>query len=126
MAHCFSAFIPPAERKNPVSIPGGPHLRILYLLSCWLRGICIRCGLNTGERRSPTGDSRGLKMTKLETFFAPEKLQGANADFYRRAITELLWYRMLRDGDDHIESLGKDRPLDPLAFDAIGIQFGQA
>lgn len=67
-----------------------------------------------------------LKMTKLETFFAPEKLQGANADFYRRAISELLWYRMLRDGEDQIESLAKDHPLDPLAFDAIGIQFGRA
>jgi len=53
-------------------------------------------------------------------------LQGANADFYRRAISELLWYRMLCDGDEQIESLGKDQPLDPLAFDAIGIQFGQA
>jgi hypothetical protein len=65
-------------------------------------------------------------MTKLETFFAPEKLQGANADFYRRAISELLWCRMLRDGDDQIASLDKDHSLDPLAFDAIGIQFGQA
>ena len=65
-------------------------------------------------------------MTKLDTFFAPEKLQGANAAFYRRAITELLWDRVLRDGEDQIGKLGKDHPLAPLAFDAIGIQFGQA
>jgi hypothetical protein len=64
-------------------------------------------------------------MVKLETFFAPEKLQGANAEFYRRAISELLWYRMLRDGDDQLRDLVNDC-LDPLAFDAIGIQFGQA
>lgn len=67
-------------------------------------------------------------MNTVETFFAPEKLRGPYADFYRRAITELLCWRMLRDGAEEVSDLADlaQNPLDPLAFDAIGIQFGQA
>jgi len=68
-------------------------------------------------------------MNTVETYFATEKLQGPYADFYRRAITELLCWRMLRDGSDHMSDDVNDftqDPSDPLAFDAIGIQFGQA
>lgn len=64
-------------------------------------------------------------MSTVETFFAPENLQGPYAEFYRRAITELVCWRMLRDGSDHVAEMNED-PMDPLAFDAIGIQFGQA
>lgn len=63
-------------------------------------------------------------MNTVETFFAPEKLQGPYSDFYRRAITELLCWRLLRDGSDNLADAQDS--LDPLAFDAIGIQFGQA
>jgi hypothetical protein len=73
--------------------------------------------------------SRGHEMNTVETYFAPEKLQGPYADFYRRAITELLCWRLLRDGSEHMSGELTDftqDPLDPLAFDAIGIQFGQA
>ena len=68
-------------------------------------------------------------MNTVETYFATEKLQGPYSDFYRRAITELLCWRMLRDGSDHMSDDVNDftqDPSDPLAFDAIGIQFGQA
>jgi hypothetical protein len=67
-------------------------------------------------------------MNTVETFFAPEKLRGPYADFYRRAITELLCWRLLRDGVEEVSDLAElaQNPLDPLAFDAIGIQFGQA
>jgi hypothetical protein len=64
-------------------------------------------------------------MSMVETFLAPETLQGPYADFYRRAITELLYWRMLRDGTDHAADLTSDA-ADPGAFDAIGIQFGEA
>ena len=64
-------------------------------------------------------------MSMVETFLAPETLQGPYADFYRRAITELLYWRMLRDGTDHSAHLTTDA-ADPRAFDAIGIQFGEA
>jgi hypothetical protein len=64
-------------------------------------------------------------MNIAETFFAPETLEGPYADFYRRAITELLCMRMLRDGTDQAADFTSDA-ADPLAFDAIGIQFGEA
>ena len=64
-------------------------------------------------------------MSTVDTFFAPETLQGPYADFYRRAIRELLCWRVLRDGSDHVVDCEVD-PTDPLAFDAIGIQLGQA
>ncbi|MBV9147537.1 MAG: hypothetical protein JO065_16605, partial [Acidobacteria bacterium] len=57
--------------------------------------------------------------------FAPETLKGPYADFYRRAITELLCWRMLRDGTDNVTEFSGDA-TDPLALDAIGIQLGQA
>ena len=64
-------------------------------------------------------------MSTVETFFAPETLQGPYAEFYRRAITELICWRMLRDGNDHVADTAYS-PTDPLAFDAIGIQLGEA
>ena len=64
-------------------------------------------------------------MSTVDTFFSPETLQGPYAEFYRRAITELLCWRVLRDGSDHVVEMNDD-PMDPLAFDAIGIQFGEA
>lgn len=64
-------------------------------------------------------------MSMVEALFAPETLQGPYADFYRRAITELLCWRMLRDGSDHVADV-PNSTVDPLALDAIGIQFGQA
>jgi hypothetical protein len=33
---------------------------------------------------------------------------------------------MLRDGNDHVAELREEDPMDPLALDAIGIQFGEA
>ena len=64
-------------------------------------------------------------MTMVDALFAPETLQGPYAEFYSRAITELLCWRMLRDGSDHVAEIPHDA-MDPLAFDAIGIQLGQA
>jgi hypothetical protein len=64
-------------------------------------------------------------MSMVDALFAPETLQGPYADFYRRAITELLCWRMVRDGRDHVADV-PDSAVDPLALDAIGIQFGQA
>ena len=65
-------------------------------------------------------------MGTVEAFFAPETLRGPYAEFYRRAITELICWRMLRDGNDHVAELKEEDPTDPLAFDSIGIQFGEA
>lgn len=65
-------------------------------------------------------------MSTVETFFAPETLRGPYAEFYRRAITELICWRILRDGNDNVADLKEEDPMDPLAFDAIGIQFGEA
>lgn len=64
-------------------------------------------------------------MSMVDALFAPETLKGPYADFYRRAITELLCWRMLRDNDDHIADL-PDSAMYPLALDAIGIQLGEA
>ena len=64
-------------------------------------------------------------MSTVEKFLVPETLQGPYADFYRRAITEFLYWRLLRDGSDNSTDMNID-PMDPLAFDAIGIQFGEA
>ena len=64
-------------------------------------------------------------MSTVDTFFAPETLRGPYSEFYRRAITELVCWRMLRDGSDYVTEVN-DTSLDPLAFDAIGIQLGQA
>lgn len=64
-------------------------------------------------------------MSMVEALFAPETLQGPYADFYQRAMTELLCWRMLHDGSDQVAPL-LDGELDPTAFDAIGIQLGEA
>ena len=64
-------------------------------------------------------------MSTVDEFLVPETLQGPYADFYRRALTELLYWRLLRDGSDNRAEMNLD-PMDPLAFDAIGIQFGEA
>jgi len=64
-------------------------------------------------------------VSTVEKFLVPETLQGPYADFYRRAITEFLYWRLLRDGSDNSTDMNID-PMDPLAFDAIGIQFGEA
>lgn len=64
-------------------------------------------------------------MNTVDDFLIPETLQGPYAEFYRRAITELLYWRLLRDGSDNRADINVD-PVDPLAFDAIGIQFGEA
>ena len=64
-------------------------------------------------------------MNTVDDFLIPETLQGPYADFYRRALTELLYWRLLRDGSDNRADISVD-PVDPLAFDAIGIQFGEA
>lgn len=64
-------------------------------------------------------------MSTVEKFLVPETLEGPYADFYRRAITELLYWRLLRDGNDNRADMNVD-PMDPLAFNAIGIQFGEA
>jgi hypothetical protein len=66
-----------------------------------------------------------MNMSTVEALLAPETLKGPYADFYRRAITELLCWRMLRDGNDHVADL-PDSAMDPLALDAIGIQLGEA
>jgi hypothetical protein len=64
-------------------------------------------------------------VNAVDEFLVPETLQGPYADFYRRAITELLYWRLLREGSDNEADMNLD-PVDPLTFDAIGIQFGQA
>jgi len=64
-------------------------------------------------------------VSTVEKFLVPETLEGPYADFYRRAITELLYWRLLRDGNDNRADMNVD-PMDPLAFNAIGIQFGEA
>lgn len=64
-------------------------------------------------------------MSTVDAFLVPETLQGPYADFYRRAITELLCWRMPRDSSENLADMNND-PMDPHAFDAIGIQFGEA
>lgn len=64
-------------------------------------------------------------MIMVDALFAPETLKGPYAEFYRRAITELLCWRMLRENDDRVADL-PDSEMYPLALDAIGIQLGQA
>jgi hypothetical protein len=61
----------------------------------------------------------------VEALLAPETLQGPYADFYERAITELLCWRMLHKGSDQFAPLN-DGAVDPTALDAIGIQLGEA
>jgi len=63
-------------------------------------------------------------MSTVDAFFAPETLQGPYSEFYRRAITELVCWRMLRARSDYVAELSDH--MDPLALDAIGIQLGQA
>ncbi|PYX97660.1 MAG: hypothetical protein DMG64_15030 [Acidobacteria bacterium] len=64
-------------------------------------------------------------MSTVDDFMVPETLQGPYAEFYRRAITELLYWQLLRDGSDSRAEVNV-QCMDPLAFDAIGIQFGEA
>jgi hypothetical protein len=65
------------------------------------------------------------KMGMVDAILAPENLKGPYAEFYTRAITELLCWRMLCDGSDGLAEVSQ-REMDPAAFDALGIQFGQA
>jgi hypothetical protein len=64
-------------------------------------------------------------MSTVDALFAPESFEGPYADFYRRAITELLCWRLLRESTNDGAALSQEA-VDPLAFDAIGIQFGNA
>lgn len=63
-------------------------------------------------------------MSTIEKFLVPE-LQGPYADFYRRAIGELLYWRVLAAGDDYRVEMNL-APMDSLTFDSIGIQCGEA
>lgn len=64
-------------------------------------------------------------MSMVETFLAPDTLQGPYTAFYRRAFTELLCWRMLRDRTDAYTDLLREN-VTPPSFDAVGIQFGEA
>ena len=64
-------------------------------------------------------------MSTVEKFLVPETLQGPYADFYRRAIAELVYWRVQSDGDDYRAEMNI-APIDSLAFDSIGIQTGEA
>lgn len=64
-------------------------------------------------------------MNMVEALLAPETLQGPYADFYERAMTELLCWRMWQEGSDQLAPV-PDGAVDPTAFDAIGIQLGEA
>ena len=68
---------------------------------------------------------REANVNTVDEFLVPETLQGPYADFYRRAITELLYWRLLREDSDNEADINVE-PVDPLTFDAIGIQFGEA
>ena len=65
-------------------------------------------------------------MSTVDDFLVPETLQGPYADFYRRAMTELFYWQLMRDGSDRREVNVQLESLDPLALDAIGIQLGEA
>jgi len=71
---------------------------------------------------SPPG---GHDVSTVEKFLVPETLQGPYADFYRRAIAELVYWRVQSDGDDYRAEMNI-APIDSLAFDSIGIQTGEA
>jgi hypothetical protein len=64
-------------------------------------------------------------MTMVDAFLAPETLRGPYAEFYCRAITELLCWRMLGDGEQRVVGMAQEG-MDPLAFDSLGIHLGQA
>jgi len=63
-------------------------------------------------------------MSMVEAFLTPETFQGPYSEFYSRAITEVLCWRMLCDGTE--KGGITEQAMDPLAFDALGIQMGQA
>ena len=63
-------------------------------------------------------------MSMVEAFLTPETFNGPYSEFYSRAITELLCWRMLCDGTDNAGIT--EESMDSLAFDALGIQMGQA
>lgn len=64
-------------------------------------------------------------MSTVEKFLVPETLQGPYADFYRRAIAELVFWRVLPEGEEFRAEMNIV-PIDSLAFDSIGIQTGEA
>ena len=66
-----------------------------------------------------------IDVSTVEEFLVPETLQGPYADFYRRAITELIYWRVLHEGDNYRAEMNI-APMDSLAFDSIGIQCGEA
>ena len=63
-------------------------------------------------------------MSMVEAFLTPETFQGPYSEFYSRAITELLCWQMLCDSTENAGIT--EEAMDPLAFDALGIQMGQA
>jgi len=63
-------------------------------------------------------------VSTIEKFLVPE-LQGPYADFYRRAIGELLYWRVLASGNDYRVEMNL-ASMDSLTFDSIGIQCGEA
>ena len=68
--------------------------------------------------------SEDTTMSMVDAFLTPETFQGPYSEFYSRAITELLCWRMLSDETDNPGIT--QEAMDPLAFDALGIQLGQA
>jgi hypothetical protein len=61
----------------------------------------------------------------IDTFLAPDTLQGPYTDFYKRAFAELFCWRMLRDGDDGIASFS-DEGIETVSLEALGMQLGTA
>jgi hypothetical protein len=61
----------------------------------------------------------------IDTFLAPDTLQGPYTDFYQRAFAELFCWRMLRDGDDNAAQLIQD-PIETASLESLGIQLGNA
>jgi hypothetical protein len=64
-------------------------------------------------------------MNSIDTFLAPDTLQGPYTDFYKRAFAELFCWRMLRDGSDGVVAFAEGEiEMDSMA--SLGLQVGTA
>jgi hypothetical protein len=64
-------------------------------------------------------------MNSIDTFLAPDTLQGPYTDFYKRAFAELFCWRMLRDGDDSIVTFAEGE-IEMASLESLGLQLGTA
>ncbi len=64
-------------------------------------------------------------MNHIDTFLAPDTLQGPYTDFYKRAFAELFCWRMLRDGDESVVSFAEEG-IEMASLESLGLQVGRA